>query len=85
MTQEGDDSLRLQAEGECPDTGVSSHTNRSVHAHQRARAQNIRCLAWHDVEHGSIFPSGPLPENPPKHSAFIPMLAKPVFYTQFTN
>ena len=35
-----DDSLRLQAEGFWNGTGVSSHTNRSVHPHQRVRAQS---------------------------------------------
>jgi tRNA C32,U32 (ribose-2'-O)-methylase TrmJ len=61
-----DDSLRLQAEGFWNDTGVSSHTTRSVHAHQRARLKATDVSHGTTLEHGSIFPSGPKPENPPK-------------------
>jgi hypothetical protein len=43
-----DDSPRLQAGGFWNDTGVSSHTTRSVHAHERARAQSNSCIAWHE-------------------------------------
>jgi hypothetical protein len=44
----GDDSLRLQAEGFWNDAGVSSHTVRSVHTHQRA------LLKTTDVSYGTI-------------------------------
>jgi hypothetical protein len=64
--QRGDDSLRLQAEGFWNDTGVSSHTNRSVHAHQRALLKATDVSHGTTLEHGSIFTSGPTPENPPK-------------------
>jgi hypothetical protein len=48
------------------DTGVSSHTIRSVHAHQRAMLKATDVSHGTTLEHGSIFPSGPTPENPPK-------------------
>ena len=43
-----DDSLRLQAEGFWNDAGVSSHTTRSVHAHERAELKATHAL------HGTI-------------------------------
>jgi hypothetical protein len=43
-----DDSLRLQAEGFRNDTGVSSHTNRSVHAQKPSIASSAT-----DVSHGT--------------------------------
>jgi hypothetical protein len=42
-----DDSPRLQAGSFWNDTGVSSHTKRSVHAHERDLARSNSCLAWH--------------------------------------
>jgi hypothetical protein len=48
------------------DTRVSSHTNRSVHAHQRALLEATDVSHGTTLEHGRIFTSGPLPENPPK-------------------
>ena len=46
-TSSCDDSLRLQAEGFWNDAGVSSHTARSVHAHERDKLK-----ATH-VSHGT--------------------------------
>jgi hypothetical protein len=61
-----DDSLRLQAEGFWNDAGVSSHTVRSVHTHQRALLKTTDVSYGTIVERGSIFTPGPVPENPPK-------------------
>ena len=56
-----------RAEGECPDTGVSSHTDSSVHAHERDLAASaIHALHGTILEHGSTFTLCPKPANPPK-------------------
>jgi hypothetical protein len=61
-----DDSPWLQARGFWNDTGVSSHTNRSFHAHERAQLKATHALHGTTEERGSIFTPGPMPENPPK-------------------
>ena len=62
-----DDSLRLQAEGECPDAGVSSHTVRSLQPHERALLTTTHALVCTVCELGSIFTPGPQPGNPPQY------------------
>ena len=62
----GDDSLRLQAEGFWNDAGVSSHTTRSVHAHERDLAASAT-HALHGTRngaHGSVFTRCPRPPEP---------------------
>ena len=53
-----DDSLRLQAEGFWNDTGVSSYTVRSVHAHRRALLHP--CVSHGTLAHwyASVFTDG---------------------------
>jgi len=55
-----------RAEGFWNDTGVSSHTNRSFHAHERAMLKATHALHGTTDTRGSIFTPGPTPENPPK-------------------
>ncbi len=64
-----DDSLRLQAEGFWNDAGVSSHTTRSVHPHQRALLKATDVSDGTALEHGSIFTHSPVLWNPPKRYA----------------
>jgi hypothetical protein len=59
-----DNSPWLAAMGFWSDAGVSSHTARSLHAHERAIAQNNSCIAWHDFWGGIVFTHGPSPWNP---------------------
>jgi hypothetical protein len=54
------------ADGECPDAGVSSHTIRSVHPHQRALIKATDVSDGTALEHGSIFTHSPVLWNPPK-------------------
>ncbi len=64
--KEGDDSLRLQAEGFWNDTGVSSHTVvRFMPMSEQSSKQLMHRMAR--CENGSVFTQGTLPWNPPKH------------------
>jgi len=57
---------RLQGKGFWNDPGVSSHTVRSVHTHQRAKLRATDVSYGTSVEHGLVFPHGPAPWNPAK-------------------
>ena len=61
---ESDDSPRLQAGGFWIDAGVSSHTDRSFHAHERDKLKNNSCIAWHDWQDGIVFTRHPSWRNP---------------------
>ncbi len=60
-----DDSPRLQAEGECPDTGVSSHTTRSVHAQKPAMRHPQ--LMYRMARHWNTGAFFPLARSPRTH------------------
>ncbi len=60
-----DDSPRLQGGGFWNDSGVSSHTNRSVQPHERAVAHNITHVSagTANVWYANAFTQGSLPWN----------------------
>jgi hypothetical protein len=58
-----------RAEGFWNDAGVSSHTTRSVHPHQRAQLKATDVSDGTALEHGSIFTHSPVLWNPPKCSS----------------
>ncbi len=64
-----DDSPRLQAEGECPDTGVSSHTTRSVHAQKPAMRHPQ--LMYRMARHWNTGAFFPLARSPRTHRSQI--------------
>ena len=61
-----DDSPWLQARGFWNDTGVSSHTNRSVQPHERDMLKATHVLVGTADKNGRVFTHGPTPWNPPK-------------------
>jgi hypothetical protein len=61
-----DDSPWLQARSFWNDTGVSSHTVRSVHAHERDKLKATHVSHGTMYEHGRVFTHGPAPWNPSK-------------------
>src|SRR2546421_8197455 len=69
VTPISDDSPCLQGRGFWIDAGVSSHTIRSVHTHQRAKLRATDVLYGTIVERGRVFPHGPAPWNPAKHDS----------------
>ncbi len=64
-----DDSPRLQDGGECPDTGMSSHTIRSVQPHERAMLTTTHVSVGTIVEHGRVFTHRPARWNPAKRDS----------------
>jgi hypothetical protein len=55
-----------RAEGFWNDTGVSSHTNRSVHPHQRAKLKATDVSDGTTCQHGRVFTRSPVLRNPAK-------------------
>src|SRR5215471_21650947 len=65
--QLSDDSPRLQGGGFWNDAGVSSHTDRSVHAQERDKLKATPVSHGTMDQNGSVFTHDPSSWKPPKH------------------